>query len=119
MPIARLCLITLLALPLPAHADAPPRVEIVLSNFAFTPETIRLKAGQPVTLHFVNDGSGGHNFAAPEFFKGVAGVKGGKIELAKGESRDVTLTPRAGTYTVKCTHFLHTSFGMKGAIVVE
>ena len=104
-------------------ADAPSgagsRVEIVLSNFKFAPETIRLKAGQRVTLHFVNEGSGGHNFAAPEFFAGVAGVKGGKIELAKGETREVTVTPRAGTYAVRCTHFLHTSFGMKGAIIVQ
>lgn len=115
----RLSLLAALALPLPALADAPPRVEITLSNFKFAPDVIRLKAGQPVILHFVNEGSGGHNFAAPEFFKGVAGVKGGKIELAKGESRDVAVTPRAGTYPVKCTHFLHTSFGMKGSIVVQ
>jgi plastocyanin len=115
----RLALLAALALPLPALGDAPARVEITLSNFKFSPEVIRLKAGQPVTLHFVNDGSGGHNFAAPEFFKGVAGVKGGRIELAKGENRDVNVTPRAGTYAVRCTHFLHTSFGMKGSIVVE
>ena len=115
----RLSLLAALAFPLPALADVPPRVDITLSNFKFAPEVIRLKAGRPVTLHFVNDGSGGHNFAAPEFFEGVAGVKGGRIELAKGENRDIIVTPRAGTYEVRCTHFLHTSFGMKGSIVVE
>jgi plastocyanin len=109
----------LIGLPLQG-AVAEPRadVEIVLANFSFTPTTLRLKAGQPVTLHFVNRGSGGHNFAAPEFFAGVASVRGGKVELAKGERRDVTLTPRAGTYQVRCTHFLHSGFGMKGTIIV-
>jgi plastocyanin len=115
----RLLLFIAFMIPLTVAADAPPRVEITLANFKFAPELIRLKAGQSVTLHFVNQGSGGHNFAAPEFFAGVAGVKGGKIELGKGESRDVTMTPRAGTYAVRCTHFLHTSFGMKGSIVVQ
>jgi plastocyanin len=115
----RLLLLAAFAGPLMVAADAPLRVEIVLSNFKFAPEIIRLKAGQPVTLHFVNQGSGGHNFSAPKFFSGVPGVKGGKIELGKGESRDVTVTPRAGTYAVSCTHFLHTSFGMKGSIVVQ
>jgi plastocyanin len=115
----RLLMIAAFAVPLTIAADAPARVEIVLSNFKFAPETIRLQAGQAVTLHFVNDGSGGHNFWAPEFFSGVPGVAGGRIELGKGESRDVTVTPRAGTYAVRCTHFLHTSFGMKGLIVVK
>lgn len=115
----RLALLAVVATPVMLAADAPARVEIILSNFKFTPETIRLTAGQPVTLHFVNQGSGGHNFSAPEFFAGVTGVSGGKVELAKGESRDVTLTPRAGSYTVRCTHFLHTGFGMKGTVVVQ
>jgi plastocyanin len=118
MRIRRL-LITAVAVPFTVSAGPPQRVDIVLSNFKFAPETTRLKAGQPVTLHFINEGSGGHNFSAPELLSGVAGVKGGKIELGKGETRDVTITPRAGTYAVRCTHFLHTSFGMKGAIIVE
>lgn len=100
----------------PAQA-APQRVEIVLANFSFTPAALHLKAGQPVVLHFVNKGSGGHNYAAPEFFGSA--IPGGRIELDKDETRDVALTPRAGHYKVKCTHFLHTSFGMKGTIDVD
>ncbi len=41
---------------------------IVLANFSFTPNDLQLSAGKPVVLHFVNEGSGGHNFVAPEFF---------------------------------------------------
>lgn len=114
-------LAALFTITLPSAAPCqtpPPRVDIVLANFSFTPAALHLKAGQPVTLHFVNQGSGGHNFSAPEFFRAAGAVPGGKVDLAKGESRDVMLTPRAGHYDVRCTHFLHTSFGMKGTIDV-
>lgn len=98
------------------QAGAPQRVEIVLANFSITPPAVHLKAGVPVVLHFVNQGSSGHNFSAPEFFGSA--VPGGKVELQKGESRDVALTPRVGHYNVRCTHFLHAGFGMKGTIDV-
>ena len=98
-------------------------VEVQLSSFDFAPQTIRLKAGEPVVLHLVNSGSGGHNFAAPEFFAAAGAVsgpvQGGKIEVAGHQSADVRLTPARGTYRLRCTHTLHSSFGMKGSIVVE
>jgi uncharacterized cupredoxin-like copper-binding protein len=111
----------------PASAETAKRVDITLANFSFTPSAIALKAGQPVTLHFENKGSGGHDFTAPEFFK-AAGMdaamraklgKKGRIELDGGTSADVTLTPKAGTYKVKCGHFLHAGFGMTGTITVS
>lgn len=101
-------------------------VEIVLSNFQFSPGEFHLKAGTPYRLNFVNKGSGGHNFSAKAFFAAAAiapedrnAVSDGKIELAAGEARDVRLIPAAGTYKVKCTHFLHRSFGMTGSVVVN
>ncbi len=45
--------------------------------------------------------------------------KKGVVEFAKGEAMDVTLTPKAGIYKVKCTHFLHAGMGMKGTITVK
>jgi uncharacterized cupredoxin-like copper-binding protein len=116
-----------LAMTAPGSAQNPARVEIALANFKFTPTMIALKAGQPVTLHFVNNGSGGHDFTAPEFFKAATmdaatraklGKKG-RIDLSAGENADVTLTPKAGTYKVKCGHFLHAGFGMTGTITVS
>jgi plastocyanin len=102
------------------------RVEIALSSFAYAPSTIRLRAGAPVTLHLVNSGSGGHNFAARDFFAaatfasdGGNAVRNGIVEVPGGESRDVTLVPRAGRYALRCTHTLHTAFGMRGTIIVE
>jgi uncharacterized cupredoxin-like copper-binding protein len=103
--------------------DAPQRVEVRLSSFDFTPSTIRLAAGRPVVLHLVNSGDGGHNFAAPEFFAAARDVTGpvrrGRVEVAGGQSVDVRLTPARGTYRLRCTHTLHTAFGMSGEIVVE
>lgn len=123
---AYLALVTL-AMAAPTSAQNPARVEIALANFNFTPSTITLKAGQPVALHFVNNGSGGHDFTAPEFFKAATMDaatrtklgKRGRIDLSAGESAEVTLTPRAGTYKVKCGHFLHAGFGMTGTITVS
>lgn len=114
----------------PASAQGPDysrsaAVEIVLKSFSFTPDTLHLRAGVPVRLT-IRDEKGGHNFAAPAFFKGAriapedAGkVHGGKIELEGGEAVTIRLIPAAGSYKLTCTHFLHTSFGMKGTIVVD
>ena len=116
-----------LAVTAPTSAQNAERFEITLANFKFTPSAIALKAGQPVTLHFKNEGSGGHDFTAPEFFKAATmdaatraklGKKG-RIDLSAGQSEDVMLTPKAGTYKVKCGHFLHAGFGMTGTITVS
>jgi plastocyanin len=107
----------------PATASAQQRVEVQLSNFDFSPDTIRLRAGQPVVLHLVNTGRGGHNFAAPDFFAGAAGVsgpvRGGTVEVPGGQSVDIRLTPARGSYRLRCTHTLHSTFGMRGRIIVE
>ena len=100
-------------------------VEIVLKSFSFTPAALHLRAGVPVRLT-IRDEKGGHNFAAPQFFKAAkiapedaAKIRSGKIELKGGEAVTIRLVPAAGSYKLTCTHFLHTSFGMKGSIVVD
>jgi plastocyanin len=117
-------LLPLAFLAVPAAAQPQARtVEITLSNFDFTPSTIRLRAGEPVVLHLVNTAHGGHNFAAPEFFAAASGVSGpvanGKVELRRNQSVDVRLTPARGHYHLRCTHTMHTAFGMSGEIDVE
>ena len=109
----------------PADYGRAAAVEIVLKSFSFTPESLHLRAGVPVRLT-IRDEKGGHNFAAPQFFakakiapEDAGKVRGGKIELAGGEAVTIRLVPAAGTYKLACTHFLHTSFGMKGSIVVD
>ena len=120
--------LSILAAPAPISAQTEQqKVEIVLANFSFTPFDIQLVAGKPATLHFVNQGSGGHNFTAKELFAAAtmdAAIraklgKKGVMELANGASMDVTLTPKAGSYKVKCGHFLHAGLGMTGTIKVS
>ncbi len=110
--------------PLPALAQEAPRtVEVRLSSFDFTPSNIALTAGRPVILHLVNSGRGGHNFSAPQFFAastGVSGpVRGGAVEVPGHQSVDIRLTPSRGSYRLRCTHTMHTAFGMTGTITVE
>jgi len=103
----------------------PQRIDVRLSNFKFTPDTITLTHGQPYVLHLSS--SGGHSFAAKAFFAAAtmpaadrAKAKDGKVDLEGGDSVDIHFTaPKPGSYPVKCTHFLHASFGMTGTIVVR
>jgi plastocyanin len=104
--------------------DSAARVEVKLASFSFDPKVVHLHAGQPVLLHLVNAASGGHDFAAKEFFAAAtlrdpASVDRGRVELGGHESRDVALVPRAGRYPLKCTHMFHQTFGMTGEIVVD
>ena len=109
-----------------AAAEAPAKVTVTLANFSFSPADLHLRAGHRVTIHFVNEGSGGHDFTAEEFFAASimdaasrAHVIKGRASLGKGESSDVTLTPRAGTYKVHCSHFGHAALGMTGKVTVD
>jgi len=116
-----------IALPVTA-AEAPAKVTVEMANFSYTPADLHLHAGHSVTIHFVNTGSGGHDFTAEEFFAAatmdaanrayVGGAKG-RVSLGKGESADVTLVPKAGTYKVHCSHFMHSTMGMTGKIIVD
>ncbi|NIJ21608.1 putative cupredoxin-like copper-binding protein [Sphingomonas naasensis] len=113
-----------LALLTASAAPAPQRIDVALSNFRFTPATIELTHGRPYILHLSS--KGGHSFAAKAFFAAAvipaadrARIKDGKIELAGGDSVEIHITaPTAGSYPIKCTHFLHAGFGMTGKFVV-
>jgi plastocyanin len=131
MTLSRLLLTALI---LPILAGAPQTVAaqtsetitISLTDYAFTPATLDLKAGTAYRLHFTNAGSKDHDFAAPEFFvasqvavEDQAKVKRGSIAVDKGQEVEVTLTPVAGHYDVSCTHFMHKMMGMHGTITVQ
>lgn len=118
----------LIAAPGPSLAvDTAAPITVSMANFHFSPASIRMVHGQRYVLHLVNQAHGGHDFNAPQFFAAAtlddasrALVRGGAVEVAGGATADVTLTaPTAGRYAVHCSHFLHSSFGMKGEIVVE
>jgi plastocyanin len=112
----------LLAGPVAAQ-PASPQVLVTAWSFGFAPHPIHLRAGQPVTLTFVNRSGSGHDFTAREFFASsriVAGAApGGKISLVGHETKRITLVPRPGSYAAHCSHFLHSSMGMTDEIVVD
>jgi plastocyanin len=104
----------------------PAAVSIEMSNFKFTPNSIQLKAGAPITLHLRNASSGGHSFSAPAFFaaariapQSAAFVHDGVVDVPGGRAVDIALVPAAGSYKLKCTHTLHSTFGMKGTIIAR
>ena len=102
----------------------PPTVEVQLSSFAFTPErdpSARRPAGDRCTSSTAavaatisrrpnssrpRPASPGRSPTAPSRCRGHQSV-------------DITLTPARGTYRLRCTHTMHTAFGMSGAITVE
>lgn len=103
----------------------PQVIEVQLKNYEFVPSTLRLQRGVPVVLRLVET-AGSHSFAAPELFAAstldpatAQLVHNGKVEVGEG-GVELRLTPNApGTYAFHCTHFMHSSFGMKGTAVVE
>ncbi|AKH18847.1 cupredoxin domain-containing protein [Sphingomonas sanxanigenens] len=124
--------VSMLLLGAPAAAQTPDwsnarTVEIEMSSFAYTPDTISLRRGIPYRLYFVNNAGGGHNFVAKDFFASATidpadqtALSKGKVELEGGKSADVRLVAnRPGTYKVHCSHFMHSTFGMTGKIVVQ
>ena len=124
-------ILTLMLVPLGAMggavAETATPISISLTDYAFTPGTLDLKAGTTYQLHFVNSGSKDHNFSAPEFFSAAqiapddqAKVTKGQVGLGAGQTVDITVTPGgAGTFAVECTHFMHKMMGMHGNIVVQ
>jgi plastocyanin len=106
----------------PAQAQ-PAAQTVILYSHGYAPQRLQLAAGRRVTLIFVNRSGKGHDFTAPAFFaqsRILSGqVRGGSVGMGPGQSRTVTLIPRAGRYKVHCSHFFHKQLGMRGEIVVD
>jgi uncharacterized cupredoxin-like copper-binding protein len=99
-------------------------ITVRLSNFAFDPEHLRLKANAPIRLRLVSEG-GRHDFSAPAFFasssfpSGSSAPPDGDIAVGSDETVEIIVVPqKPGTYPLKCTHFLHSLFGMHDTIEV-
>lgn len=124
MAATRLAALAALSIFASAPAAAQPATVVIdVRSFSFAPRPIRLAAGRPVTLTFVNNSGGGHDFTARAFFANAvtsgAMPANGAIVLGPHQSRTITLTPRAGTYDAWCSHFMHKQFGMKTQIIVR
>jgi cytochrome c oxidase subunit II len=100
-----LLLVTLLGLIVThqAKAEGPRIVEITAKRFAFTPNQITLKKGEPVILRLKSEDVT-HGF----FMRKL------KIDetIEAGKSVEVALTPDTpGTYTTICDHFCGVNHG--------
>ena len=126
MPISRLFAAAAALTPIflaPAAVAQPAQLTVDVYSFGFGPRPIHLRAGQPVTLNFVNRSGSGHDFTARAFFAGSRILSGsapdGEIELSGHAARSITLVPRAGRYAAHCSHFLHKQMGMQDVIIVD
>lgn len=135
MIVRRITAAILMLVSVPAASQTPEgangagvqKLTVQLSSFRFDPSTITLRQGQAYDLRLENVSSGGHDFAAKEFFAAAqvmaddrAKIVEGKVKLDGGQSVELHLVaPRAGTYKVHCTHFMHSAFGMTGEILVQ
>src|SRR4249919_2627536 len=103
-----------------------PEEQVLLHPFTYEPQVIRLEAGRPVRLRFVNNGRATLSFSAPGFFRAarIRGrdaplVENGRLRLAPGERRIVALVPAPGRYRVHSANLTHRILGMTAEIIVE
>src|SRR4051812_20120455 len=103
-----------------------PEYDVQLSTYDIQPGEIRLKAGEPVRLRFVNNSNQGLTFSAGDFFRSAqmrrrdSGlVKGGSIRVPPLSTRTVLLMPKAGRYRAQGANLFHRLLGMSGRIIVE
>ncbi|MBV8082546.1 MAG: cupredoxin domain-containing protein [Candidatus Eremiobacteraeota bacterium] len=86
--------VTVLMIAAPAFAH--PTVDIVASNWKFTPGTIEMHVGETTVMHITSSG-------------GVHGIQSDDLGIAQttikpGEFVDVSVTPKkAGTYVIHCS----------------
>src|SRR6185436_2819294 len=103
-----------------------PEAQVLLHPFTYDPQVIRLEAGRPVKLSFINNGQATLSFSAPDFFR-TARIRGsdaplvenGRLRLAPGERRIVAVVPAPGRYRVHSANLTHRILGMTATIIVE
>ena len=121
-----------LLLAAPASAQRQPEwrtaieMDVLLHPFRYEPRLIRLEAGRPVLLHFVNNGRAWLSFRAPGFFATALirpgdrrHVRNGGFRLAPGERLSIALVPARGHYPARSGYLLHRLRGMTARIIVE
>src|ERR1043165_7571616 len=88
--------------------------DVLLRPWAYEPKLIRLPAGRPVRLHFVNQSRATMAFSAPAFFRSARLrprdsdiARRGGFRLAPGERRYVALVAAPRRYGAPRPHPVH------------
>jgi len=118
-----------------AEPDPASVVRIELSEYAFSPAQVTLKAGRAVTLKVVNTGRATHMLASTYLGSQDLEIEGADMEvdapngvkyvkLQPGKSAEIKFTPaRKGTFDLSCDvktgGGTHRDRGMKGQLVVN
>ena len=118
-----------------AQPDPASLVQIELSEYAFSPAQVTLKAGRAVTLKVVNTGRATHMFASKYLSSQDLEIEGADMEvdapngikyvkLQPGKSAEIKFTPeKKGTFDFSCDvrtgGRTHRDRGMKGQLVVN
>jgi uncharacterized cupredoxin-like copper-binding protein len=101
-----------------ASADAGGAQQVTLTlgdSLRFAPQSIAVRAGQPVELTLRNAGGIGHDFVLTEGASGPV-----KVEAQGGQTAQGTFTiDTPGTYTFVCSVPGHAAAGMRGTITVR
>ena len=118
-----------------AQPDHAAVVGIELSEYAFNPARVTLKAGRAVTLKVVNTGRSVHMLASPYLSSQDLEIEGADMEvdaphgvkyvkLQPGKTAEIKFTPaQTGTFDFSCDvktgGRTHRDRGMKGQFVVN
>jgi plastocyanin len=95
---------------------AQPVVDVRAESFDFTPEVIRARRGEPLTLRVENVSGMKHNFTVVD--------PAGKVLLSRElppKEKVTVVVPLAtsGTYPFHCDLPMHPTLGMKGRLEVD
>ena len=119
----------------PTHPEAPAgAITISATSFHYTPSTVTLKVGQPVTLFVTNDSVDDHDMMSDIPITGLQYAHADNppaeiddnvkknvldVDFGAGGYAQLTFTPtKAGTYDFHCGEEGHKDKGMSGSFVV-
>jgi plastocyanin len=118
-----------LALSLSACGGPSTSIHVVMTDFAFTPNSFTVPAGQPISVEFTNNGAATHSFIIMKQGAQVqshftdadkANVYWEEPAVAAGQSAKATFNAptQPGEYQVVCGVPAHFESGMVATLVV-
>jgi plastocyanin len=99
--------------PNPSNINEVKNINVVGTEFSFTPSTITLNNGDSVSLTFKNNGTYPHNLSIPDLNIATKTIK-------PGEQDTIQFTvSKTGSFQYTCTIDSHAAQGMTGTLTVQ